>query len=403
MIGKCDSRIVVQHQIDEEISAQLKLQTELARADRNKPKAKSLTGISTPLPLPSKQTQKLSLPRALSLVTVSKSSPIIPLSSSKNREDHPWIVLQGLPASTTLRDIERFLDGISLDKPLSHSSESGVMTVLYESPSANSGLETPLIMDVYVRCHSCEGAQVASLRNEEPMLLSGSSSTTSVSIPVTLRVGSRSLPLSEIRWACGIGFHLHHNIQGNTIGTKRPISPLSLLLCYEREWGIPREFLVGMEPLIRRNHWALIARLKTTENEKKKDRREKKKRKRSEKVDDALDHLPPLPSVERIYGDVRHVNGTEMEDPLDFFVGLGANLMDGGGVHCDRCRSVVRDIECILTCLSSFWSHSFISTPNPSSSCPLNLLQRSYSLYSCLYLQLLNEFHQGGHLKGCNG
>lgn len=403
-MGSCHSRLIVQHNIGNEISALLKQQTDLARATRSNSKAKILQLQLPHQSVHQRPSQSIpSLPSSQipsSSIVVSQSNQPIPkkLSSAsgptaqKNLPNvkHPWIVLQKVTCNASARDVELFLDGINLSPP-GDTSLDGVIAVCYSTSQ-------DLFMDVYLRCQTCDGAQVASLRSNEPFMVSNHPVAHSIAIRV-------NLPPCEVFWARGVGILL--------TGRK---SARSVIEEYSTDYGLPKSLLVpriiqSVDTVFffHHTHFKLFQCLNSVLNLK-----AEKKRKRDSNLgnqDHTVENLwlfsnrQTCAMFETKCGVICQ-GGTLMntDDPLESFLGVGI-LASPSRTPCLSCLSSLRELETLLVSISSYWANLMVflslSDQSLSDRGPVDYLDRYWQTYSGLYKYLLKVYHQKGHISSC--
>jgi hypothetical protein len=310
---------------------------------------------------------------------------------------HSWVVLQCVPSAASARDIEQFFEGITLSPPLDSSPLDGVIAVYYSLSGAQEE-----VMDVYVRCQTSHGAHVASLRSNEPLVVSNQPN----SHPVTVRTNP---PPCEIYWARGVGVHLYNKRSG-----------MMMLESYLSDFNIPRSLLVFNGPSFQSHvHSALFRLLNPSLNVKpQKPMKRKRDTGRAEaNQEDRLTEQMWLLSgrescamIEAQFGFLRrHTDGfIHSEDPMESFLGPGMPVVTRDATilsnQCPSCALLLRDIESLMTALSNLWAMLLVhskATPVPERS-PLDYLDRYWQSYAGLYKLLLKEYHRKGKIASCS-
>jgi hypothetical protein len=366
-----------------------------------------------PVALPS-LTKRMSLPRCPSLSSrrdaapQSESTRLIPAVSASvppPRPRHSWIVLQGVSSAASVRDVEQFLDGVSLSPPLDSSPLDGVVSVFYSLTTDPPG---ELYMDVYVKCQTCDGALVASLRNNEPFVVQNYSNRH----PVGVRA---NLPPCEVYWARGVGLHLPHS--------HRQRSGRALLESYS-ESRIPMPLMVFESPFSspghslfqKHTHFSLFQLLGPSLRHR---HPESKKRKRK--------HHPETIQSDQLTEDMWLLSGRQScsmaetqygfrsqreqifdpADPLESFVGAGLIQDREDPSRCVSCALLIQHLEILLAMIADLWTNLMVNlSPSMTSAIdrsPLDYLDRYWQSYAGLYKVVLKEFHQKGRIASCAG
>jgi hypothetical protein len=318
-------------------------------------------------------------------------------SATNERRDslaHSWVALQCVPLSASARDIEQFLEGVSLCPPLDTSPHDGMLAIFR---SLGEGQEET--MDVYVKCQTISGAHVASLRSNEPLMIANQST----SRPVTVRT---NLPLCEIYWAHGVGVHLCNKRSGKMV-----------LESYLNDFKIPRSLLVFSGASFQSHTHSALFRLLNPSLHLKAEKPKKRKRDlgrsveshQEDRLTEELSLLSGRNSCAMVEAQFGYLSGqtdgsTNADDPLEIFLGPGISESPSDASIlpnlCTSCALLLRDLEALLTALSNIWTMLFIHSNVERS--PQDFLSRYWQSYAGLYKFLLKEFHRKGRLASCS-
>ena len=255
--------------MNEDTAAALKQKTETARVNRSKRKVISMTegppisikrprsGVSTVTVAPKVLSQSNArtsavtvAPKAVSLPKARPSEQSAPPPESAPKISppakvlHNWVVLRRLPLSVTAREVEGFLEGISLHRPSNvppaarsrggTSSGTGLYAAFVKQPWGAVGV------DVYVEMATSHGAVLAAKRSGEP-LREGCCPLVEVGYE------NEGLGLVEVYWARGVCLE---------IPVKGSVEEGALELA---KAGVPLSLVRSLSPSVLATRWPSFA------------------------------------------------------------------------------------------------------------------------------------------------